>query len=89
MSDFGRSKIIDARGFTSTEGSGSVRYMAPELMGDPEENGGVESFILSKECDVYAFSMVGVEVSLFQITHILVFQGHYHRFCLDNNLIPR
>jgi hypothetical protein len=88
VSDFGRSKIIDERGFTSSKASGSVRFLAPELIADPDESGGVESFILTKECDVYAFSMVGVEVSLLQITHIAVLQGHYHRFCLDNNLIP-
>jgi len=62
VSDFGRSKIIDERGFTSSKASGSVRFLAPELIADPDESGGVESFILTKECDVYAFSMVGVEI---------------------------
>ena len=59
--------------------------MAPELMGDPDAG---ESFILTKECDVYAFSMVGVEVRLFQMSHKPVFQGHRHRFYLDKNLTP-
>ena len=50
--------------------------MAPELMADPDESDDAESFILTKECDVYAFSMLGVQVSLFQMTHILVSQGY-------------
>ena len=64
--------------------------MAPEILRS-SENDDDEDFIaiLTTESDVYAFSMVGVEVSLSQMVHILVFQGHYHRFYLDNNLTPR
>jgi hypothetical protein len=71
---------------------GTLRYMAPELFGqdvESAESDDADNFMLTKECDVYAFSMVGVEVSLFQMTHIPVFQGHYHRFCLDNSLTAR
>jgi hypothetical protein len=67
---------------------GTLRYMAPELQDvESAESDDADSFI-TKKTDVYAFSMFGVEVSLFQMVHILVFQGHYHRFYLDDNLTP-
>ena len=67
-----------------------MRYMAPELLIIPDESDDDDNFItVMKETDVYSFSMVGVEVSLFQITRIPAFQGHTHRFYLENNLIPR
>jgi serine/threonine protein kinase len=71
LADYGRSKFIDHRGFTTTF-AGSARYMAPELTaaepdfdihdGDYE----ISEFppILTKETDVYAFSMVTLEVSV-------------------------
>lgn len=73
LSDFGRSKIINQRGFTTTTITGSLRFLAPELMkadAEPANSDEPDGFmqILSKEADVYAFSMVGVEVSLFQMT---------------------
>ena len=68
--------------------TGTMRYMAPEMIIWPDENDYYDNFITMKT-DVYAFSMVGVEVSLFQITHIPAFQRQYHRFYLENNLIPR
>lgn len=67
LCDYGRSKIINHGGFTA----GSIRYMAPELIlkrGEmPETVDGKDddfnaSELLSKESDVYAFSMVGVEI---------------------------
>ncbi|KAF8623869.1 hypothetical protein AX17_007271 [Amanita inopinata Kibby_2008] len=70
MCDFGRSKIINHRGFT-TLFAGVARYMAPELIVKgvdlPESDDGSDdnfdpSQFLSKESDVYAFSMVGVEI---------------------------
>ena len=71
--------------------NGSVRYMAPELLIIPDESDDDDNLITGtmKKTDVYAFSMVGVEVSLFQMTHMPAFQGHYHRFCLDNSLTAR
>ena len=53
--------------------------MSPELLLQDEsgERDEAESFKAkkeTKECDVYAFSMVGVEVRLFQMVHILVFK---------------
>jgi len=44
---------------------------------------------LTKATDVYAFSMLSVEVSLFQMISIPVFRKQYHRFCLDGNPIQR
>ena len=68
-----------------------MRYMAPELLIIPDESDDDDNLITGtmKKTDVYAFSMVGVEVSLFQITRIPAFQGHTHRFYLENNFIPR
>ena len=91
LTDFGHSNIIGERGFTSSIVIGTSQYMSPELLsqdesGEREDAGSVMKE--TKECDVYAFSMVGVEVSLFQMVHILVLQGHHHRFYLDNNLTP-
>jgi serine/threonine protein kinase len=73
LADFGRSKFVDHRGFTTTF-SGSARYLAPELV-EPEadlENTddaylGVENQAetmqnLTKETDVFAFSMVTLEI---------------------------
>jgi serine/threonine protein kinase len=69
VADFGRSKIIDRRGFTTTF-SGSARYMAPELLVPPfaelsqaEGGGGDYIPILTKKTDVYGFGMVALEVS--------------------------
>ncbi|KIM73793.1 hypothetical protein PILCRDRAFT_718339 [Piloderma croceum F 1598] len=71
LSDFGRSKFIDHRGFT-TAFAGSARYMAPELTaaepdvvyGEDEhgtyENQGTPN--LTKETDVFAFSMLALEI---------------------------
>ena len=62
MSDFGRSKLIEHRGFTTATIAGSARQMAPELLpaSESESDGPPE---LAKEADVYAFSMVALEVS--------------------------
>jgi serine/threonine protein kinase len=95
LSDFGRSNIIDQRGFTSSNAIGSARYTAPELLvqgAESDESDNAESSKLkkeTKESDVYSFSIVGVVVSLFQMTHIPVFQGHHHRFYLEKTLTPR
>jgi len=66
LSDFGRSKFIDHRGFT-TSFAGSSRYMAPELtMAEPDlnydddENQAPPN--LTKETDVFALSMVALEI---------------------------
>lgn len=71
LADFGRSKLMDHRGFT-TSFAGSSRYLAPELM-ENEEEIGVDDYDddladdpmpnLTKETDVYAFAMVIIEVS--------------------------
>ena len=59
LSDFGRSRLIEHKGFTTAAVAGSVRQMAPELL-DPDDNVVVK---VTKEGDVYAFSMVVLEVS--------------------------
>jgi len=57
LSDFGRSRLIEHKGFTTAAVAGSVRQMAPELL-DPDDNVVVK---VTKEGDVYAFSMVVLE----------------------------
>lgn len=52
--------------------------MAPEIIwqdGESGESDNDDNFlpIVTKESDVYAFSMVAVEVSLFQMIHIPLF----------------
>src|ERR1700691_6303048 len=84
LSDFGRSKFIDHRGFT-TSFSGSSRYMAPELTMaesdvdyDDDDNPVNDAPPkLTKETDVFAFSMVALEVSYpaFEVHFILTISG--------------
>jgi serine/threonine protein kinase len=73
LAGFGQSKLIDHRGFT-TSFSGSARYLAPELLCDePDIVDSADAYEaaelltpaanLSKETDVFAFSMVALEVS--------------------------
>lgn len=68
VTDFGRSKIIDQRGLSSSDGGGTIRFLAPEiiLQNDPQDQSDNDvnfTAILTMEADVYAFSMVGVQVS--------------------------
>lgn len=66
--DFGRSRLIDHRGFTTTN-HGLARYMAPELFAVPDQGQWtgdtqpIEPHPLSKESDVYAYAMVAYLVS--------------------------
>ena len=56
MAGFGISRLLGRSGFDTPTFAGSARQMAPELMpefGDPR---------VTKESDVYAFSMVALEV---------------------------
>jgi len=65
--DFGRSKILEVKGFTTTTVAGTIRYMAPELTPDGLPELALDSFvpILTQKSDVYAFGMVGLEVQSF------------------------
>ena len=74
MADFGRSKLIEHRGFTTVTIAGSTRQIAPELFPPNEEDDNTaeaedghvkvhEPVKLTKEADIYAFSMVALEVS--------------------------
>ncbi|KAF8621360.1 hypothetical protein AX15_007832 [Amanita polypyramis BW_CC] len=93
LCDFGRSKVINHRGFTTTF-VGAARYMAPELIVSGEEMSETgddnynPSHFMSKESDVYSFSMIGVEVCHFRnsiISYLTV--RYHHRSCLENNPI--
>ena len=62
VADFGRSKLVEHRGFTTATIAGSTRQMAPELL--PHDKDEYEDAPhLTKEADVYGFSMVALEVS--------------------------
>jgi len=58
LCDFGQSKLIGIAGFTATKFAGSVRYLAPELLPTDSD----EKLTPTRETDVYAFSMVALEV---------------------------
>jgi hypothetical protein len=67
LADFGLSKVIDHRGFSS-----KARYLAPEIVWDGHDTDAAYEALenqvnampnLTKETDVYAFSMVTLEVS--------------------------
>ncbi|KAK2464987.1 hypothetical protein APHAL10511_003063 [Amanita phalloides] len=83
LCDFGRSRIINHRGFT-TLFAAAVRYLAPELIVKGAEVPGIdeeidESFdpqeFMSKESDVYAFSMVGVEILSGEVPYPKIHNG--------------
>jgi len=70
LADFGQSEFVDHRGFTDTV-AGSARYLAPELVGyqpdaDDSDDASEEDVkhppYLTKETDVFAFSMVALEI---------------------------
>lgn len=74
LADMGRSKLIDYRGFT-TSFSGSARYLAPEILVyelDMDDFDALESPTrnLTRQTDVYAFSMVMIEVSNILCTQV-------------------
>jgi len=56
LADFGRSKLVDRRGFT-TAFAGSARYLAPELTAEELGEG------MTTKTDVFAFAMLALEVS--------------------------
>jgi len=58
VADFGQSRLIDHRGFTTTTMAGSSRQMAPELFSNDEG----DASRLTRYADVYAFSMVALEI---------------------------
>jgi len=63
LCDFGRSRIIDHRGYT-TAPAGTARFMAPELLEAPSTNDPErpeEQPQLTKATDIYAFSMVSLQ----------------------------
>jgi serine/threonine protein kinase len=63
LSDFGRSRVIDHRGFTTATLAGSARQLAPELLQPEEVDSGDDLAIrMTKEGDIYAFAMVALEV---------------------------
>jgi serine/threonine protein kinase len=68
--DFGLSRILDARGFTTKTATSTYRYAAPELYWveeaveqmPVEERGELGFPRFTRESDVWAFSMLVIEV---------------------------
>jgi len=52
--DFGRSKVLERRGYT-TDLQFSMRYTAPELLSD-------DGAVLNHRTDVYSFAMIALEI---------------------------
>ena len=70
LADFAKSRVVERKGFTSGF-SGTARYMAPELMdildeptfdGENDVSAATLDPTTTKQSDVYAFSMVVLEV---------------------------
>lgn len=67
LCDFGRSKIINHRGYT-TGIAGTTRFLAPELLAGPADNNGPDQPEtqpqpqLTTATDIYAFSMVVLQI---------------------------
>lgn len=65
LADFGRSKVVGHSGYT-TEFACVWRYLAPEIMDDVASAYGDDDPkkqpITTKETDIWAFGLVGVEV---------------------------
>ncbi|KDQ58828.1 hypothetical protein JAAARDRAFT_85225, partial [Jaapia argillacea MUCL 33604] len=59
LCDFGRSRDVTMAGFTASIVAGTIRYMAPELV-PPEDDNNMPR--VTMESDIYAFSMVTLEV---------------------------
>lgn len=65
LCDFGLARVLklgnEPSGFTTSHFGGSVRYMAPELCGEDNEDGPPR---VNKFTDIYALGCVGLEVRL-------------------------
>jgi len=62
IADFGLSRILTERGFTTDNVGGSVRWMAPELLVPPKFADGTEELGVTFVSDVWAFAMTAVEI---------------------------
>jgi len=62
ITDFGLSRILSERGFTTEDIGGSVRWMAPELLIPPKCADGSEELAVTFASDVWAFAMTVIEV---------------------------
>jgi len=62
LADFGQSKITERRGFTTVTFAGTARQMAPELVPKDSDEEAEAVGVMTREADVYAFSMVALEI---------------------------
>ena len=63
VSDIGIYTVVSQSDFTTANIAGSCRWTAPEVLSPPEEDEEKPlSEVLTKETDVYAYSMTSLEV---------------------------
>lgn len=70
LSDFGISRMLESRGFTTKTVAGTVRWMAMELLLDDDETS-EDAIPVTVESDVWSFGMTILEVSM-QINLLLI-----------------
>lgn len=63
LSDFGISRMLESRGFTTKTVAGTVRWMALELLLDEDETS-EDAIPVTVESDVWSFGMTILEVSM-------------------------
>jgi len=77
--DFGRSKILKVKGFTTTTVAGTTRYMAPELIFSGLDGPALDPLVyaVTEKCDVYAYGMVSLEVQCLSFTFYIPDMGSF------------
>lgn len=69
LCDYGLVFIVDSTQFTSSKMAGASRWVAPEVMNPPDGDGEAQGTHLTKKSDVYAFSMLVLEVRIANSAH--------------------
>ncbi|TFK17079.1 kinase-like protein [Coprinopsis marcescibilis] len=78
--DFGLSRVLDTRGYTSTSFGGTLRWMAHELLAPPDvDSDDFKPPPLTKNSDVWSFGMTILEIFTLDVP--------YARFRYDPNVV--
>ncbi|TEB37673.1 kinase-like protein [Coprinellus micaceus] len=82
LADFGLSRILEVRGFTTKSSGGTCRWMAYELVVPPEDEEDNDDYVppLTRETDVWAFGMTILQV-------VLTGSVPYHNLIMDPAVI--
>ncbi|KII90401.1 hypothetical protein PLICRDRAFT_52140 [Plicaturopsis crispa FD-325 SS-3] len=69
LTDFGRARVLDQKGYTTNLMAGATQFMAPELLfkDDPDDDGTTDGNAVTTshfkvETDVYAFGMLAFQI---------------------------